>query len=271
MAEPLARVAHRLGFVARRVLWYAEITSTNDLAASLADGGVEEGCVVAADAQSAGRGRLGRAWVSPAGAGVYASVVLRPPPHACGLMTLAAGVAIAEGVQAATGLQATVKWPNDLLVDRLNWSSARYNTPSLTDRRKVAGILAEAGATADGVQHVIVGFGINLLPAAYPPEVAARATSIEAELGRPVDRGLVLAECLVALASRYRDLCVGRGARVVAEWRRRAAATFGRGVEWDEGGTVHRGVAEGIDEGGALLVRTGAGLTRVTSGEVRWR
>jgi BirA family biotin operon repressor/biotin-[acetyl-CoA-carboxylase] ligase len=100
------------------------------------------------------------------------------------------GVAVADGVQVATGLSPSLKWPNDVYVGP----------------RKLAGILAEAGGAGDGVQHVILGFGINLLTAAYPPDVAVRATSIESELGRRCDRGLVLTECLAALADRYAAL-----------------------------------------------------------------
>jgi BirA family biotin operon repressor/biotin-[acetyl-CoA-carboxylase] ligase len=112
------------------------------------------------------------------------STIMRPAAHAVSLLTIAAGVALADGIQAATGLQPQLKWPNDVYMDG----------------RKLAGILAEAGTSAAGVQHVVVGCGVNLMPAAYPADVAARATSIETELGRPVDRGLLLVECL-AVAS----------------------------------------------------------------------
>jgi BirA family biotin operon repressor/biotin-[acetyl-CoA-carboxylase] ligase len=117
---------------------------------------------------------------------------------------------------------------------------------------------------------VIVGFGINVLPAAYPPQVAARATSLEGELGRRVDRGLVLAECLRALSTRYEDLKAGRTRVVVDAWRRRAALMIGRRVEWQSDGQVVQGTARDIDETGALVVSGEKGMVRVTSGEVRW-
>ncbi len=228
--------------------------STNDLAAQLAEHGAEEGTAIVAEAQSAGRGRHGRAWSSPAGAGLYVSVVLRPRADVAQLVTLAAGVAIAEGIQAASGLEASVKWPNDLFVGG----------------RKLAGILAEAGSSATGRPHVVLGFGINLLPAALPLEVASRATSIEGELGRPVDRDLLLASCLASLASRYADLQEGRAAAVLDAWRLRAASMLRRSVEWDAGDIRARGVAENIDDDGALLVRTDIGVVRVLSGQVWW-
>ncbi len=253
VGEALARAGERLGPFQHRVAWHEEVGSTNDLATSAAGGGAPEGTVVAANAQSAGRGRLGRSWASPPGAGLYVSVVLRPLPHALPLLTIAAGVAVAEGVEAASGLSACVKWPNDVYAGA----------------RKLAGILAEAGSSPAG-DHVVIGFGINLRPAAFPPDVAARATSIEGELGRTVDRGLVLAECLAALADRYRLLQAGARDAVIAAWRSRAAQHLGRPVEWDAEHGARRGIAHDIDARGALLVRVGDRTVRVISGEVRW-
>jgi BirA family biotin operon repressor/biotin-[acetyl-CoA-carboxylase] ligase len=247
-ASPLALARARLGSFAHRVLWYPEVGSTNDIAGSLAERNVDEGVVVLADRQTSGRGRLGRSWASPAGAGIYASVVLRPPPAVAKLLTIAAGVAGVEGIASATGLLAHVKWPNDVHVGG----------------RKLAGILAEGAPS-----HVILGIGINVLPAAYPPDVAVRATSIEAELGRPVDRGLVLAECLAALAMRYRELHDG-GRGVVDAWRQRAGPVLGRRVEWESAGQRQIGLAENIDDDGALVVKVGAQILRIRSGEVRW-
>jgi len=254
LATAVAIAGDRAGIFARQVLWYSEVGSTNDVAAALAEGGEPEGTVVIADAQLAGRGRHGRTWASSPGAGLYMSIVMRPPSQAIGLLTIAAGVSLADGIQAATGLQTQLKWPNDVY----------------SGGRKLAGILAEAGTSASGVQHVVLGCGINLMPAAYPPDVAARATSIESELGRPVDRGLLLVECLAALHGRYCELQSRAHATVIGRWRDRAATTFGRHVEWDVAGVTRHGVAEDIDDTGALIVRDGASRARVISGEVRW-
>src|SRR5258705_5573091 len=111
IAEALARTGARLGPFQHRLSWYEQVGSTNDIAMAAAATGVPEGFAVAANAQSSGRGRLGRAWASPPGAGLYVSVVLRPSRAALSLVTIATGVAIAEGIEAATGLGATVKWP----------------------------------------------------------------------------------------------------------------------------------------------------------------
>jgi len=252
--EALARAGSRLGAFENRLCWYDEVGSTNDVAATAAEAGAPEGLVIVANAQSTGRGRVGRRWSSPPGAGLYVSVVLRPHGPALQLLTIAAGLAIAEGVHAASGLDAGVKWPNDVYVGS----------------RKLAGILAEAGSSAGAVDHVVLGFGINILRAAYPPDVSARATSIESELGRAVDRGLVLAECLAALWSRYRMLQRDGAHDVIAAWRARAAANMGRVVEWNVDGRWCQGRAEDIDATGALLVRAGEQIVRVISGEVRW-
>lgn len=249
IAESLLRAGDRLGPIAGRLLWYPEVGSTNDVASSLAEHGAEEGSVVVADLQTAGRGRFGRLWSSPPGAGIYASIVLRPALRVTPLVTIAAGVAIAEGIAAATGLHAALKWPNDLYVGA----------------RKLAGILAEGRAG-----HVVLGFGINVLPAAYPPEVAARATSIAGELGRHADRGLVLAECLIAVWRRYRDLAEYRERDVLDAWRVRAAPMLGKDIEWEHDGIIERGRTGGIDEAGALLMNTATGVVRIISGEVRW-
>jgi BirA family biotin operon repressor/biotin-[acetyl-CoA-carboxylase] ligase len=233
---------------------YEDVSSTNDLAAAFAAQGAAEGVVVLATRQSAGRGRQGRTWESPSGAGLYVSILLRPAPHAIALMTIASGVAIAEGIGNSTGLRVTLKWPNDLYIAG----------------RKLGGILAEAATAAGGVTHVIVGFGLNLRPAVYPKEVADRATSLEAELGRAVDERSVLTACLGALGARYDDLQNGRAEAVLQAWRAHASPLMGRPVEWDERGAAQRGVAEDVDGTGALVVRTGSGVTRIIAGEVRW-
>jgi BirA family biotin operon repressor/biotin-[acetyl-CoA-carboxylase] ligase len=255
----LARVAHRRGAIGRQVHWLSTTSSTNDVAARLAERGAEEGTTVVAETQTAGRGRHGRTWFSPAGAGLYVSLVLRPAGdlargNAAALVTLATGVALAEAVRALTGLPAEIKWPNDVVVGR----------------RKLAGILAE-GATLGGVlQHVVLGFGVNLRTAACPPELASRVTSIEAEISRPVERALVLAEILAALAERYASLKSGRFDAILAAWRRLAWALPAAPVEWDSPGGVVRGRAEDIGEDGALLVRVDGRIERVVAGEVRW-
>ena len=231
--------------------FFASVGSTNDLAASL-----PVGSVVVADHQSAGRGRRGHTWFSPPGSGLYVSVVLAPaaarvdPPRATMLLTLAAGVAIAEGVEAATGLAADLKWPNDLLASG----------------KKLCGILAEGGGAS-----VVLGYGINVLESAFPPELRDRATSLQTELGRVVERDAVLDETLAALSRRYDDLVDGRFDAILDAWRRRAPRASGAHVAWTTNQGTRSGITAGIDDRGALLVRIEEDrVERIVSGELSW-
>ncbi|MGE3275574.1 MAG: biotin--[acetyl-CoA-carboxylase] ligase [Vicinamibacterales bacterium] len=239
------------------VSWLPAVTSTMDLVSAAAVAGADEGLVLVADEQTAGRGRRGRAWSSPPGAGLYLSLLLRPPlpvGDTLALLTLAAGVGVAAGVREATGLAPGLKWPNDLMIAR----------------RKLAGILAEGiGMGAPG-QAVVLGIGVNVQPAAYPPDVEARATSLEGELGRAIDRGLLLAAILHGVSDRYVDLMAGRAGDILQAWRAAAPRAVGAAVEWDTPAGARTGVTAGVDDTGALLVRTSAGVERIIAGEVRW-
>jgi len=262
LAHALGERRDRLAPIGEPVLFYNTIGSTNDLAASLASHGVGEGAVVIADTQTAGRGRRGRTWFSPPAAGLYVSVLLTPgrarvsPDRATALLTLTAGVALAEAVERVTGLAPAIKWPNDLLVGR----------------RKLAGILAEgvASSAAVGLKAVVLGYGINVGPAAFPPDLAGHVTSLETELGRPIERAALCAESLASLAGRYRELLDGGFDAILDAWRSRAAGSRGARVAWDTPAGVRHGVTEGVDAMGALLVRTAESRERIVAGEVRW-
>lgn len=250
----MADAGARLGRLGRRVEFFSTIGSTNDIASARAASGDHEGAVFVADAQTSGRGRRGRTWCSPPGAGLYVSTILRPGRSRDGeratlLTTLAAGVALVEGVRRATGLLAALKWPNDLYAGR----------------RKLAGILAEGAGDS-----VVLGYGINVSPASYPPDVADRVTSLEGELGRDVDRPRVFAETLCALASRYDDLLEGRFDAILDAWRSLAPAAEGARVSWTTPEGVQSGMTAGIDDRGALLVRSGERVERIVAGEVIW-
>jgi BirA family biotin operon repressor/biotin-[acetyl-CoA-carboxylase] ligase len=261
LADAIDARRPRFGPLASRVVFFETIGSTNDVAAALASGGGAEGAIVIADAQTAGRGRRGRTWFSPPGSGLYISIVLAPgraaasPERATAILTLAAGVALAEAVEAVTGLSPAIKWPNDLLVDR----------------RKLAGILAEGVATpAAGLHAVVLGYGINVGAASFPPDLASRVTSLETELGRPIDRAAICAESIASVARRYDDLLAGRFDAILDAWRTRSFGSRGAKVEWDTPSGVRAGITEGIDGWGALLVRTGDTQERIVAGEVRW-
>jgi BirA family biotin operon repressor/biotin-[acetyl-CoA-carboxylase] ligase len=248
------------------LLYYPVVGSTNDLAASLAERGFPDLTIVVADEQVAGRGRGGHAWYSPPGAGLYTSVIVDArrddgPADWLRWLTLATGVAISEGLHAASGLPVAIKWPNDLVI-----------APSGTVRgaRKLGGVLAEARSEGGTLTHVVVGFGVNVHCASFPAEISSRATSLEDELGRDVDRGRVLAESLHRFLTWVRRLRAGQTGAVVGRWRDLAVGGAGAAVEWTRDGVRLRGVTAGIDGEGALLVRSGGSTERVIGGEVEW-
>ncbi len=233
---------------------HALLTSTNDHALRLAQAGAVHGTLVTADAQTAGRGRMGRRWDSPAGAGIYASIVLRPDASPrLGALGLAVGVGLRRGLASvAEGIG--LKWPNDLM--------ARD--------RKLAGILCEA-RWSGARPEIVAGFGIDVEVRAWPPELAGIAISL-AELratGEAPARDEVLGAVLVALEG-VLDHFFADG--FAAIWQEYVAhtVTLGRRVSVADGrGGVLEGVAEAVDEDGALVVRTDDGRReRVLAGEL---
>ena len=255
LADKLRLATARMGPFDGRVRHYRQVQSTNDIAAGLAEQGAAHGTVVVADAQTAGRGRYGNRWFSPAGSGLYVSVLLRTV--SAPVLTLAAGVAVAEALRAGAGLEATLEWPNDVVV-------AAGDRP-----RKVAGILAEATSVRGRVKWVVVGIGVNLREARWPAELADRAGSVEGLTGRAVESAHLLVELLAALATRSAEVESGAVAGLLARWESLAPSSRGARVEWSVGSVRHQGVTEGVDEQGALLVRVGTRRERLTGGQVR--
>ncbi|MFI5179152.1 MAG: biotin--[acetyl-CoA-carboxylase] ligase [Vicinamibacterales bacterium] len=242
-----------------RLRYFADVESTNDIALQLASGGAPEGTSVLADVQRAGRGRRGRAWFSPPGAGLYLSVVVRLPDagRALSLLTLAVGVAVADAVMATSGLPVELKWPNDLVIGR-PW-------------RKLGGLLCESVGAGAQVDAVVVGIGINLRQVAYPPEIADRATSIETELGRSIERAAVVVEVLSRVRDAIEQFRGGEVNWVCHEWRRLGRAGLGgASVSWSDQGVAHHGLARDIDEHGALIVESNGRVDRLVAGEVTW-
>ena len=262
IALALRAAADRIGACAGRISYVATVSSTNDVALRLAAAGADDGTTVLAGAQTAGRGRQGRRWFSPPAAGLYFSLVLRgdgPAP-----VTLMAGVAVAEGVRAATGLPAEVEWPNDVVIRS---PAAR---PAGGGARKLAGILAEASRLGGVADAVVVGIGINIARSRYPADVGSRASSLAAEVDGAVDRAAVLVEVLAALARWRRALAADGALRMLARWEELAPTSRGAVVAWSAADGRRTGVTAGIDRDGALLVRGGDGLERLVAGEVHW-
>jgi BirA family biotin operon repressor/biotin-[acetyl-CoA-carboxylase] ligase len=236
----------------------AEVGSTNDVAWDLAQQGADEGACVVADVQTRGRGRMNRSWHSTAGKGLALSVLLHPGCDAGTLATtpLVAGLALRRGLD-ALGLDATLKWPNDLVVRG----------------RKLSGILAESRRTADGVDVIVLGVGVNVSqePADFPQELESRATSVAME-GRPAGREAVAAAFLNALEPLWDEHVEGDPGEVLEAWRRESGF-WGRRIVAHVAGRTVAGVATGLDARGGLLVRTEEGETRTLFAgdlEVEW-
>ena len=258
LTRALAATEDERGVFGARLFYFTETGSTNDLAAAAADRGEAEGTTFVAGAQTSGRGRLGRVWFSPPGAGLYVSTIVRRP-SIMPWIALAGGVAVAEGIRAATALPVQIKWPNDIVT-----------IGSFRARRKIAGILAEASSGPAGVDRVVLGIGVNLRSSAYPPEIANRATAIEVELGRAVDAGAVLAQILAGLNRVLSEVEHAGPPTLFTRWLELAPSANGEPIEWDGPDGVLSGISAGLAEDGALLARTPEGLARIVAGEVRW-
>jgi len=213
----------------RTLIHHEVCDSTNTLAFSEGLAGAPHGLTVVADAQTRGRGRRGRDWHSPAGAGLYASVLLRPElqPQAAPPLAFAAAVAVAEALEETLDLSPRLKWPNDVQLGG----------------RKVCGILLEMSAEPERVAFVVCGIGLNVNAQTLPQELEHRATSLRLEVGRPVARPLVL-------------------------WLARAAH-LNQEVRVDTPNTTIRGVAETLDADGALVLKLPSGESkRILVGDV---
>jgi BirA family biotin operon repressor/biotin-[acetyl-CoA-carboxylase] ligase len=225
----------------RSFRYYDEIESTNAEAKSLANSGAPEGTVVIAEAQSAGRGRLGRRWTSPAGKGLLFSVLLRPrlPMGDAHLLTLVAAAAVAEAIESVAGIPVCIKWPNDLFLGD----------------RKAGGTLMEVSGEQDEVEWVVVGIGINVNTEYSELPVALRrtATSMKMVKGESVDRSELLATILLSLEAHYREAVANGFDRALACFRSRDFLLHKSiSVETREGPVA--GSASGVDDRGALLV-----------------
>jgi BirA family biotin operon repressor/biotin-[acetyl-CoA-carboxylase] ligase len=223
--------------------FYPQVESTNDIALAWAAEGAPPGAVVVADAQTRGRGRLGRMWYAPPGTALMCSTILRPPPEHTAQVNMLGALAVCEAVEALGGL-VSLKWPNDVLLDG----------------RKLAGILTEAAWHDNQLAAVALGIGINIRVDFAGTPYADTAISLEPTLGRKLDR----AELLAGLLERLETWAGHWGNTLLAAWRGRLA-TLGQMVQV---GNV-RGVAEAVDARGALLVRGDDGvLHTVVAGDV---
>lgn len=240
------------------LFFYDTLPSTNLQAKLDAENGAEEGTLIVADMQTAGRGRKGRAWSSPAGTNVYFSLILKPDfaVELASMTTLVMGIAVAEGIRETCGAQAQIKWPNDIVING----------------KKVCGMLAEMSVERDFIHYIVIGVGINVGKQEFVPEIEATATSLWRECGRNVSRSELTVNVMKhfetccetfqreggmgGLFAKYNELLVNRDREVCV---------------LDPKGQ-YRGISRGIDHSGNLLVERENGVTeKVYAGEVSVR
>lgn len=268
------RVLLQTQFVGRgeRLMYWPEVASTNTLAMRLAHERPEEGLVVLTDSQTAGKGRQGRRWVDMPGCNVLSSILLRPlfPPH---LLVMIASLAVVEAIEQSCGVQADIKWPNDVLIED----------------RKVCGILIETSHDAQGRFIAVLGIGVNtngqlrgrVEQKGVEVELATIATTLESACGYAVERESFIAQVLLALENDYlalqqeameppvATLLERPVARLIRERWQDHLSTLGRTITVHQGDSVVEGVAESVDDNGELMLRRRSGeLVCITWGVV---
>ena len=239
--------------IGRNIILYSSVSSTMDVALEEMLRGAPHGTVIIAEAQECGKGRLNRGWISPPG-GVYASIILYPPHKLLSSITMVASLAVTDCIQEITGINADIKWPNDILVDS----------------KKVSGILANSGNSPSKGCYAIVGIGINtVMDLTVQAEIADSATSLSIATGKLVSRRAVICSLLQNFEKQYHALAVGQP--VWEAWRGRLI-TLGKKVTVKAGDSIYKGIAESVSHDGSLLLRQADGdLVHIPAGEVTLR
>ncbi len=247
-------VAHGLNtkFIAKKIHYFDYLSSTMDLAMQLGIQAAPNGTLVLAESQTKGRGRLGRSWASPKYKGIYLSLILRPKisPSASPVLTLLSAVSICEAIKNIVGLDAQIKWPNDVFI---------YN-------KKIAGILTEMNAEVDKVNFVVIGIGLNVNN--DKKSLIAQATSLKEQAGQSLSRVMLLQELLRRIEINY-SLLEDKGAQAIIDKWRNFSLTLGKRVKVSCQDKYIEGQAVDVDKDGALLIRKDSGLIqKVFSGDV---
>jgi BirA family biotin operon repressor/biotin-[acetyl-CoA-carboxylase] ligase len=225
---------------AKRIVHFFKVDSTNRVALEFGQQGEPHGTVVIAEEQTAGRGRTGRAWHSEKSSGVYMSILLRPTltPAQAPALTLAAGLAARDAVSEVTGLQADVRWPNDVLMNG----------------KKVCGILTEMYAEPDRIRHVVVGIGLNVNHAKMPADISSLATSLRIETGKSHSRIELTVRLLRRFETYYNQLLTQGAKPIVARFAEVSSYAQGRRIRVSTGNETFTGTTAGLDPSGLLRV-----------------
>lgn len=237
-------------FVGRQLYYYHQVATTMEAAKELAKKGTAEGTVIIADTQTAGRGRLGRAWLSPEGS-LSMSLILKPSLDNLPQLVMTASLAVVRTIKKVAGLETQIKWPNDVLIKG----------------KKVCGILIENEVKGDRVNFAIIGIGMNVNfdPLAFP-EISDIATSLSHELGAEVSK----VELTIALLSELEQLYLEAkaGAPIYKEWQENMEM-LGRWIQVKTGEAVEQGKAETVTQTGNLILRRADGsITEIVAGDV---
>jgi len=253
----LSRLQENLAtrWLGRTFVYYTSTTSTQDVARREAEAGAPHGAVVVADAQTAGRGRLGRTWLSPPGENLYLTAILRPSQREVYQLAIVAPLAAAKAIEEVTPLRTGIKWPNDVWIGE----------------KKVCGVLIEMEMGPHSPLFALMGIGVNVnMDMKSVPEIAGIATSLRHELGREVSREDLLASLLNHLEALY-EASREAPEEIWNQWRDRLI-TLGRRVIARWGDQVIEGTAEEVDRRGHLLIRRPDGqIVAVEAGDVTLR
>lgn len=238
-------IAHGLGtdWAGREIVYYPETDSTNRRARLLAQENAAHGTLVLADSQTAGRGRRGRGWISPSGEGIFMSLLLRPQVHPSQVakLSLLTALAVAEAIERETGLDARIKWPNDIVIEG----------------RKVCGLLLEMTADESTVHDVVAGVGINVHQKTFDPEIAHTASSLDLLSGKTVSRAALVRAFLAA----FEEAMALSDSEMMRRYLARSA-TVGQRVQVIGLTGTFTGVAKGVTDSGSLLVEDEEGAVR---------
>lgn len=242
----------------KNLYFFDEVDSTNNMVRTLAEQGAPEGTLVVAANQTAGKGRRGRTWVAPAGSSVMMSILLRPEfaPERASMLTLVTAMAVARGIREVTGIEAGIKWPNDIVADG----------------KKLCGILTEMSTEMDYIRYVVIGIGINVSIKEFPEELRQKATSLELCLGHPVKRAMLIDACMRAFEDCYEKYLETLDLTLLMEEYNRELVNREREVLVLTPAGDYAGVSHGVNRDGELIVELADGEIRnVVSGEVSVR
>lgn len=242
----------------KKVVYYDETDSTNNQAKAYGEKGAEHGTLFVADMQAAGKGRRGRAWVSPAGSSIYMTILLHPEvlPTKAPQLTLVMAMAVAEGIRSVTGLETMIKWPNDIIIHG----------------KKICGILTEMSTEIDYINYVVIGVGINVNQETFPEEIRETATSLKIEKGSSVRRSELIASVMKSFEQFYEIFMETEDLSGLREAYNAILVNRGRRVRILEPGQEYEADALGINRTGELVVRTEDGQKKeIYAGEVSVR